>query len=53
MSRFAWMALLVGIMLVTSGCATSSNNNAQRDPYGPDLDELTGKEMPPGYGLVR
>jgi hypothetical protein len=51
------MALLIASLLVSSGCAwfngASSNNNAYRDPSGPDIDEVSGKEMPPGYGLIR
>jgi hypothetical protein len=31
----------------------SSNNDAYRDAYGPDIDEVTGQEVPPGYGLIR
>lgn len=47
------MATLLASLLLSVGCSAFSNNNAQRDPAGPDIDEVTGKEMPPGYGLIR
>ena len=60
MSRFAIIAILIAGLLFTTSCAwleqgvsPSSNNNRSGDKYGPDIDETTGKEMPPDYGLVR
>jgi hypothetical protein len=55
MNRYAGMVILVISLLLSAGCAwiASSNNNAYRDPLGPDIDEVTGKEMPPGYGYFR
>jgi len=47
------MATLVAGLLLTAGCSAFSNNNAYRDPSGPDINEVTGKEMPPDYGLIR
>ena len=54
MSRVAILAVLLAGWLLSAGCSVmSSNNNAYRDLYGPDINEVTGQEMPPGYGLIR
>ncbi|MGD0058282.1 MAG: hypothetical protein ABSD58_02595 [Verrucomicrobiia bacterium] len=53
MSRFAIIATLCTGLLLSVGCSAFSNNNAYRDPAGPDINEVTGKEMPPDYGLIR
>lgn len=52
-SRFAIIATLCTGLLLSVGCSAFSNNNAYRDPAGPDINEVTGKEMPPDYGLIR
>jgi hypothetical protein len=47
-SRFATMAILLAGLLLGAGCAWesgSSNNNASRSTFGPNIDETTGKEI--------
>ncbi|HVM59259.1 MAG TPA: hypothetical protein VMV72_00195 [Verrucomicrobiae bacterium] len=54
MSRCATIAILITCLALACGCeCLSSNNNAYRDILGPDINEVNGQEMPPGYGLIR
>jgi len=59
MSVYAKAAILTMALVLGIGCASNwpwigmSNNNAQHDPFGPNINELTGEEMSPGYGIDR
>jgi hypothetical protein len=45
MSPFATMAILLVDLLLGAGCVSGASNSHARRETGPNIDEMTGKEI--------